>query len=307
MIIGHQEIINQFDAALKNENLTKSYCFVGPEEVGKKTFALNFVSKLFNIPVDGLSNHPDFFYIERGIDGEDQKMKKNISIEQIRQLKQRLQKSSWAGSYRAVVIDGAEFLNEEASNALLKFLEEPPHKTITFLITNDQKSLLPTVLSRLEIVYFNPVSEEGLMKYLLEKKVSLPEAQKLCDASWGRPGRMINFLHSPDLFQEYEKEIARFETLLRKPFYLKLKTLQEIFGKEEKEDHIKNREKLINILNIWEMEWRKIMLQSSPSAISSGFDNEKIISIIDNIHEARKLLRQNIHPRLLIENLVLDF
>jgi DNA polymerase-3 subunit delta' len=307
MLIGHKEIVGLFESLLKNNGLNKSYCFVGPEQVGKRTLAFELSSKLLNVAEKNLTNHPDFFYIERVVGDEEQKSKKNISIEQIRQLKQRLQNSSWGGSYRSVVIDGAEFLNEEASNALLKFLEEPPAKTVVFLLTTDEKSLLSTVRSRLEMVYFNSVSEQEIVQHLKENNISELEAQKLADASWGSPGRAIDFLQINDLYEKYEKEVERFKMLLGQPFYVKLKALEEIFGKEDKDDHIKSRERLIDILNIWEMEWRKIILGKSPKSIDMNMDKEKIISLIDNIHEARKLLRQNIHPRLLIENLVLDF
>ena len=86
--------------------------------------------------------HPDALWIEP------QKKSRIISIEQIRNLQQLIFQTAFAGGWKACVLVGADRLGQEASNAFLKTLEEPPEKSVFFLLTDSPKSMLPTIWSR---------------------------------------------------------------------------------------------------------------------------------------------------------------
>lgn len=131
--IGQHKIVKFFDNAIKNGHLSHCYCFVGPDGIGKKTLAKKLSAELLKVAEDKLATHPDFIYLERETDEKTGKLKKNISIEQARNLRSRLRSKSWLDGYRAVIIDETELLNEESSNALLKLLEEPSEQNIFFL------------------------------------------------------------------------------------------------------------------------------------------------------------------------------
>lgn len=306
MIIGHESIINFFSEAIKNSYLHHAYTFVGPSQVGKRTIASHLGVQLLNTTLEKLNNHPDFFRMERVRDEKSDKLKKNITIEQVRQFKDRFGSKSWSGKYRVVIIDEAELLNEEAANALLKIIEEPPQGVVIFLLTIDDQALLPTIRSRTQIINFLLVNEQVIRDSLEQLSFPNNKVQECVRVSWGRPGRALAFLRDENLFRKYVHEVDRFKKLLHQPFYKKLEVIEDIFGKSEKDDHVQVREELRNILEIWEMQWREIMLTLSKEE-RRMYSSEKIVEIIDQIYHARILLRKNIHPRLIIENIVLEF
>ena len=134
-IIGHEKIIAFFDKLVTNGALSQSYCFVGSDGMGKKTVARYLATQLLKIQDKQLDTHPDFYYICRQIDEKTEKIKKDIGIAQIRQIKEKLGRKSWFGGYQIIVIDEAELLNEESGNALLKSLEEAGAQRVFFLLT----------------------------------------------------------------------------------------------------------------------------------------------------------------------------
>ena len=138
MLIGHAKILEFFENALKSGSLSHAYCFVGQGQVGKRTLAKILAAKILKTDLSKLSCHPDFYYLERIEDEKTGKLKKEISIAQARYLKTHLIGKSWSGGYKVVIVDEAELLNEESSNALLKTLEEPKAKTIFFLLTENE-------------------------------------------------------------------------------------------------------------------------------------------------------------------------
>lgn len=311
MIIGHSKIVEASIRAFEGDRFQHAYIFVGRNSVGKRTVARYLASSLLKTSFEKIDIHPDFFYVERSVDEKTGKHKKDITIEQARTIKQKLQTKSWSGGFQVVVLDEAERLNEEASNALLKILEEPPEKSIVFLLTTDDEALLPTIRSRAQTVSFPLVSEEIIKQGLVDRGCGEEKASELAYASWGRPGRALSFLHDEELYRDYQKEIERFKKLLHQPFHVKLKIIEDIFGSTkgggEKQDHIKQREELVDILEIWEMQWRDILLAGEKNNEYKKYASQTIITILNKLEEARKLLRQNIHPRLVVENIVLDF
>jgi len=317
--IGQQKIVDFFDNSIKNGRLAHAYCFVGPDEIGKRALAKQVSAVLLGIDENKLASHPDYYYLERIEDEKTGKLKKEISIAQARDLKTRLRGKSWSGGYQAVIIDEAELLNEESSNALLKILEEPGSQCIFFLLTTNDQALLPTIRSRCQMIYFSLTSKEDICGGLIKLGYGSEEANTAAALSWGRPGRAIKFLQDSDLQNEYYKEIARWEGMIDQPFYIKLKKVDDLFGnKTDHTDHIRERDNLQKILDLWLMLWRDVLLlkfngrsgifgETINLAGANNLSVEKICDILESIREAKIFLRQNIHPRLLLEQILLKF
>lgn len=142
--------------------LAHAYLFYGPEGVGKK----NFAHELFCI-VNGRDpeKDPDFKFITPRVDdghlpaGQTGGHGTKIYINDIRDLKSFLSFRPYFGPYKFVVINDADRLETEASNAFLKMLEEPSPSTVVILISSKPKLMLPTILSRCETVSFRPLFE----------------------------------------------------------------------------------------------------------------------------------------------------
>lgn len=309
MLIGHEEISDYFKKVIDAAALGHAYCFVGPDGVGKRTLARGLAAQLLNFPEDKLETNPDFHFLKRQEDEKSGKLKKDISISQTRDLRAKLHHRSWLGGYQIVIVDEAELLNTASSSSILKILEEPPEKIVLFILTNDVTALPATVLSRCEIFYFSLVKTGTIIKGLVDRGVAKEEALNLAAAAWGRPGRAINFWNDASALEEYRAETRRFEKMARQSFHERIGELEEIIG--EKTDAIRDREKLRGILDIWIALCQKTLLaavgaENKPSA-SPSRSTLQIVEVIDGLNRAKKFLGENIHPRLLLEQSLLNF
>ncbi len=292
-IIGHNKILSFFDSVIANGTLTHAYCFVGPKSVGRKTVAREVAGKLFHVQRDRLETIADFLEVTQERDEKKDKTKKDISIEQIHRLTAFLSQSPMLGGYKVAIIDGAEKMNAASTNALLKTLEEPRGKTILFLISEDEKLLPATILSRCQLMYFQPVQAEALKEGLMAEGVEAETAERFSKESGGIPGRAIEWKEDVEKYEMYIKEKERFQSLRGKPFYAKLQAVEDLFG--DKTDHIAAREQLLYLLGIWQMALRD----------SGEFSQNESLSVYNVIQETKRRLKENIHPRLLVEQILL--
>ena len=160
-LFGHEIIFNNLFQLYKNNNLPNKILLSGEKGVGKSTLSFHLINSIlsedeeysynhknFQINPENRSfkliqnkSHPNFSLVDVGED------KKNIDINQIRDLISNLNKSSFNSKLRFVLIDNIELMNVNSVNALLKFLEEP-NANINFILINNNKQILPTLKSR---------------------------------------------------------------------------------------------------------------------------------------------------------------
>ncbi|MFA6423754.1 MAG: hypothetical protein WCV83_00375 [Candidatus Magasanikbacteria bacterium] len=295
--IGQSHITSFFDLAVKNSKLGHAYCFVGASHIGKRTLANTLAAQILGVDVEKLKFNPDYYYVERLEDEKTGKKKKEISVDQSRELREKFSNRSWLNGYKVAVIDEAELLNEESGNALLKIIEEPPDKSIIFLLTENDALLLPTIRSRCQIFQFAPVPENEMEK-LVNTLSDSQDKKEIVELSWGRPGRAINLCKDFELLGENIKEKKRWQKLLATPVYERWKAMDDVLS--EKGGVIKTKEKLDPILDCWTMLWREKML-------SENIHGEQCRLIIDEIKNIKNLLAINVNPRLAIENLLTKF
>ncbi len=304
MFIGNSQVNNFFEGAVANGSLAQVYCLTGIDHVGKHTMAVKLASKLLGVEPEKVSGHPDYYYVNRGVDEKTGKERKEISVGQIRLLRAFLQNQSWQGGWRIVVIDEAEFLNEESGNALLKNLEEPGEKTLFFLLTKNDDLLLATIRSRSEMWSLNPVSDGEIEKGLIDLGCDEDRAKRITYLSSGRPGRAIEFYQEEEKLQEWEEETQRWRGLWKKPLYERLKILESIIG--EKDETERKETRLQKVLNIWTEEGRR-MLREQVSTVNDKKELAILIKVIDSLSEAQVMLEQNINPKMVMEKIMLQF
>lgn len=161
-IIGNEDKVNILKVALNSNNISHAYLFEGAKGVGKKTIAEDFAKSI--LKCDNLESSPDYKYIKRFED------KKDILVDQIRkEIIDDIYIIPATGDKKVYIIDDAEFLNTASQNALLKTLEEPPKYAVIILIASNLNTFLPTILSRVYKISFNPVNEDKLQEYILNK------------------------------------------------------------------------------------------------------------------------------------------
>ena len=161
-LYGYDNYFRAFKNLYEKNKLPSVILMSGPKGLGKSTFAYHFVNfllsnaeedeyslKNFKINSDNQTfrliqngTHPNFFLLKNILPGE------NIKIDQTRNLLKYLNKTTYSKGIKIVLLDNAEYLNLNASNALLKSLEEPPNNTTFFIIHNDSSKILDTIKSR---------------------------------------------------------------------------------------------------------------------------------------------------------------
>lgn len=172
-------------------------------------------------------SHPDLKVIERGYiktdrqkiikaiqsgnymsDEELSDLKKSseIVIDDIREINDFLSKSSANDNWRVVLIDCADEMNRSSSNALLKALEEPPHKTLMMLISHNPAILLPTIRSRCTKIELHPLTDNLVASLLRRYRPELNETKikKLCSMAKGSIGKAIQYAdnHAEEFYEE---------------------------------------------------------------------------------------------------------
>ncbi|PIZ95030.1 MAG: hypothetical protein COX81_01895 [Candidatus Magasanikbacteria bacterium CG_4_10_14_0_2_um_filter_37_12] len=293
-IIGHKSVFEFFGKVIENDNLSHAYCFVGPRGVGKLTVAKEFSARLFEITREKLVATPDFLIVGQEQDEKTGKTKKNISIEQLQGVKNFLTSSAFGKKYKVAIIDEAEKMSIGASNALLKTLEEPSLWTVIFLITTDEDLLPATIRSRCQVVYFYPVNKIEIAEYFVQESFNDELSKEIVKYSQGLPGKAIVWKNDLESFDNYKLERKRFVNLIGKPFYEKLKNVDDLFG--DKTDHIVARDKLQDVLFVW---------QSMLLSESFEINKKELVDIYNQILYTIEMLNKNVHPRLLVEQVLL--
>jgi DNA polymerase III subunit delta' len=208
-LTGHAKPLESLRAALANGRLHHAYLFVGPEGVGKHTIARalaqavhcaeltgDYCGRCVNCAsiIDG--NHPDVRFIQP-LPG-----KKEISIQQVRELERELRFRSFTGKRKIAIVDPAVSMNVAAQNALLKTLEEPPDHSLIVLITPNGGGLLPTLRSRCLRLAFAPLPRAEVAGFLQAKQSVKPDdAEVLAAMSMGSIGAAVN-LDQQALFEK---------------------------------------------------------------------------------------------------------
>lgn len=164
----HQKQWEFLKKKFESDQLSHAYLFAGQENLGKAFFAKEFV-KFINCknPVNGKACQkcfsclaiereafPDFKILRASKKDEVFGDGGEIKISQVREVQNFLSYKSYYGSFKAVIVEGAESMNQEAQNCFLKTLEEPKGKTLLILVCAKPDMLLPTIYSRCQIIKF---------------------------------------------------------------------------------------------------------------------------------------------------------
>lgn len=311
-IIGHIPILELFRHGLREDRIGHAYCFVGPEHVGKETVATYVAAQILGISVLHLSTSPDITFIERLFDEKTEKTKKDISIDQIKELSQFLARSALkAGGHKIAIIKDADRMSVSAQNALLKTLEEPSSKTHLFLLTTNDTFLLPTIRSRCHMIRFSPVDTLLIEENIKQRDISSGDANTMARLSRGLPGLAISWYYNREEFDAYKAEVNRFVDLFGKTLHEKIKMVESMFG--DKTDAVGTRQDIKETLRIWRLVMRDMWLTLHEHnhlalhhiPVIPTFSSEQMLHIDASVVEAEKMLERNIHPRLLLEQILL--
>ena len=185
-LLGHDKALAEVNHAYKKQRMHHAWLVTGPKGIGKATFALAVAAHMLRYPdlsstsdqiimpgpddetfrLVGKGGHPNVLHITRPLNDKTGKFRTEITIEEIRKLKTFLNRTRVQDGWRVCIIDTADELNLNATNALLKILEEPPERTVFFILANNPGRLLPTIRSRCRQLPLRQLANENLHQAL---------------------------------------------------------------------------------------------------------------------------------------------
>ena len=184
-VAGQKEIVKTIKTSLRNGKTSHAYLFTGPRGVGKTTLA-RLIAKGVNCLKNGVTDEPcneceNCLAINNGtfMDLVEIDAASNRGIDEIRQLKEKINYQPVKGRKKIYIIDEVHMLTKEAFNALLKTLEEPPEHVIFILATTEADKILPTIISRCQRYDFKTLSlnemKEQLNFIAKNESISIPD------------------------------------------------------------------------------------------------------------------------------------
>lgn len=215
-IIGHEQIIGHLKNAIALDKVSHAYIFNGPKLSGKMMLAEAFAMAL-QCEGEGTRpcllcrsckqavdhNQPDIIYVSH-------EKPNTIGVDDIRtQINNDIVIKPYSSRYKVYIVDEAEKMNQQAQNALLKTIEEPPAYAVILLLTTNADSFLPTILSRCITLNLKVVKEDVIKSYLM-KTYHIPDYQAdVCAAfSQGNVGKAIQ-LASSEEFGELKASVLQ--------------------------------------------------------------------------------------------------
>jgi DNA polymerase-3 subunit delta' len=222
-LFGHECAERTFLDAFNSDRLHHAWLISGPKGVGKATLAWQFAKFLLTQPNDDgpslfrealpadqpitlqvdtedadvqriiAGGHGGLKLVERSENEKTGKLRNDIVIDDIRGVISFFSQTAAEGGWRIAIVDAADEMNSNAANALLKVLEEPPEKSILFLVAHSPGKLLPTIKSRCRALKLNALGEESVQAVLAAKYPNMANDELLALArlSEGAPGRAI--------------------------------------------------------------------------------------------------------------------
>ncbi len=313
--IGHTWAVEQLAAGLVSGNISRANLFTGPEGVGKAHLAMEYAAAL-NCLSDtppcgscthcrriGALSHPDVTFVQPD--------NGHIKIAQIRQMQYEISLKPYEARWRVAIITDMHTATEEAENALLKTLEEPPAQAVLILTALDAGLLEPTVVSRCRVMALQPVPNDVIAKALVERGIEPLSASAIARLSGGRVGWALQAAGDPELVERRQSVVTEFLDLLDAGYADRIATAQTLGRQED----------LVEIMGTWQSVWRDVML------ISAGCDDlvvnhrqrqrlerhaqatglEQALRANTDIQNAIAQLEQNVNPRLVVESMLLGW
>lgn len=341
-VIGHERAIGMLRTALRTGYLPHAYLFSGAEGVGKHTLALAFAMALNcegetpsgqpwpDVPCllcascsrIMRSAHPDLMEINlekqaqaEGASKGKSGPSKELKIDIIRDMQAGVGLSPYSGRWKVYIIGDGERLNEEASNCLLKTLEEPPAHTVIIMLAPDETAVLPTISSRCFLVPLRSLSR-SMVAVALEDvwEAGREQAEMLAALSGGRLGYAVSLLEDRESLNRRKRALAEMSLLSGANIADRVNVASKLARM-----FTEARPELYELLQTWEGWWRDVLVVSSgapelaanvdhlPTLASVARKNSAghAAAAVELIQHTRQQLMENVNPRLAFESLAL--
>jgi DNA polymerase-3 subunit delta' len=314
-VVGHEWAVKILSGSLAKGKISHAYLFVGPHQIGKTTLALSFAKALnCHNEVRPCGSCRACLKISRGLHPDVQVVESRgptIGIDTIRTIQRGASLSPYEGRWKVYIICEMEKATVEASNCLLKTLEEPPPHVVLILTAKGKELLLPTIVSRCQVLSLKPLPIE-VVEEALRIRLNLDEerARFLARLSSGRLGWAIRASKDESILKRRGKRLEEILDLMEKSRVERFAYAYEIS---------RNREEALEVIEIWQSFWRDLLLVAGRSEVEvtnvdykdslkelgMRYSISKVLDFILALQEAAWQLNHNANARLALECLLL--
>ncbi len=322
-LIGHEHEVNSLRRDLKTDRLRHAYLIAGPAGVGKRTLAVAFIKALLCQSADApcgvcrscklidAGNHPDVIKVTPAVGAKARFVKiEKIAIEPIRDLINGLSLKPVESKRRIGFITNFETVGVGAANAFLKTLEEPPGNAMLIVTTDDLDMLLPTIISRCEVINLKLLPRLMIQNALTNRwHIPNDRAELLARLSGGRLGWAV--MADESILERREQRLNELQSLISGSRVQRFAYAEKLY---------RDRELMKEALDLWLSWWRDVMLLAS-SATTSPINIDQIdvlqrtaeqvgldvsSKVVDSIQRTNAALLRNANARLALEVLLLE-
>ncbi len=324
-IVGHEAAVELLARGARAGRVANAYLIAGPMAIGKHALSRAFAQSLNctepNAPCGvcrtcrliGDDRHPDVRTMQMPAD------KREIGIDQVRGLQHEASLRPYEASWKVHIIRDAEYLSEEAANALLKTLEEPPARVTVVLTASSPESMLATIVSRCLLISLHPLPLGQVETHLRDSLgVGADQARLLARLSAGHVGWAISAARDPQILESRASLVDRLITLSGGSRVERLAFGAEYGARYTKD--VAEREAVHAMLDLWSGWWRDVLLTStgcrdrvqnadrvdSLERAAGRVAPAQVRGFLQELSVASARLRQNVNPRLTLEVLALS-
>ncbi len=319
-LTGHEWAVDMLKKHIVNGTMRHAYLFAGPPGLGRRTLALRFAQALncqtpagAGIPCGecrdckqiAAMQHPDLTVVQADTEGGVMK------VDQIRDTRRMLTLKPYIAKYRVTLFLRFQEANDSAANALLKTLEEAPSYAVLILTADSPEQLLPTIVSRCEVLRLRPLKVDEVQQALEDKGFETNQSKLIAHISGGRFGYARRLLQSESLLVEREERLNDMQSLISA-------SRVEKFSYADKLS--KDKDSMRRVILIWLSYWRDVMLRTAQAEtplvnvdrnveiedIAHRMDLSSARCVVNELESTLEKMERNVNSKLLAEVLLLD-
>jgi DNA polymerase-3 subunit delta' len=319
-LIGNEWAVDMLKKHITHGTTRHAYLLAGPPGLGRRMLALRFAQALnCQTPIEpgvpcgecrdckqtAAMQHADLMIVRSESEGA------VLKVDQIREARRTLVLKPYQAMYRVALFLRFQEANDNAANALLKTLEEAPSYAVLILTADNPEQLLPTIVSRCEVIRLRPLRVEEVQKELEARGLGTDKARLLAHISGGRFGYALRLLEDESLLERREERLNDLQSLISA-------SRVEKFAYADKLS--RDKESMRQAISIWLSYWRDVMLRTAhaetPLAnvdrnveiedLAQRLDLSMARRVVVSFEDVLEKMERNVNSRLLAEVLLLD-